>query len=403
VRYSGDTGRDALNVFLFVPRHVVKFLFWGASVAIGVIEKQPIVPRAQEVVSSHGGRFAILPTLFAETGSPFDVGARMIVDFGAVATGLRVGFGGIHYFEIEPRVAFQLDVPVRSVLAFEGLYKVDNNRVYGGVGQDPASDRRNHFQPLRAGASGHYLEERARWIGSYAVRLHHDFEVLLSGSLDRRTVSDSVGADEDALSRVFVPGSVPGAFESRRTVYAESAGCLDTRATRGRPSSGFLAEGYAGTGHEIDGHGSVFVRAGGRAAAYIPLYRKTNILSPKLVLDGIAQAGTVPISFNELAGEPDFRGYDERRDHLSLVASLDYRWLIVEHVGASLFFDTQVVAAGFDAFDFGALRWVGGVGLDLHSDDLVLGQLSLAAGNGGLRLVFERGVSNGYGDRQHRD
>ncbi len=401
-RFRSDTGRDIGNVFLFVPRHLAQFLFWSASITIGVIEKQPVVPRAQNAVSTHGGRFAVLPTLFAETRSPFDVGARMLVDFGRIATGLRVGFGGIHYFEIEPRIAFQLELPLRSIFTLEGLYKVDNSRYYYGVGQVPETDSRNHFVRGRAGARGRFFEQRARWIGGYAIRLNHDFELVASGSIDRRSVDDAAGAGQGTLSGVFTRGTVPGSFETRWTGYVEAAARADSRPTRGRPSPGVLGEIYAGSGHELGGRRSLFLRSGGRVAGFIPLYRRTNILSPKLVVDGIAQVGTVPISFNELASAPDFRGFDDRRDNLSVVASLDYRWLIVEHVGMSVFIDSQVVSKSISEFQLKSLRFVGGTAIDLHTDDVTLGQLSIAAGAGGVRLSLSIGTSTGYGDRQHR-
>lgn len=400
---GSDTARDVAEVFLFVPRHITKFLFWSGSVAVGVLEKQPVVPRVQRFISSPGGRFAVLPTAFVDTNSTFSVGARMIADFDQVATGLRVGFGGVHSFEIEPRIAIQLDTPIRSVLGLEGLYRVDNDRIHLGVGQSPEKDARNHFRPGEGGMRARYFEERARWIASYGIRLGDDFEMALSESFTRRTVEDPRGDIAHPLSRVFEPGTVVGAFESRWMSYGEAAFRVDTRRTRGRPSGGALVETYAGAGHHVTGTRTALVRMGGRAAAFIPLYRKTNILSPRVVFDGVSPVGSLPLAFSELAGAPDFRGYDERRDNLSLVGSIDYRWLVREHFAASLFFDAQIVAPRIGAFDFGALRWVTGFAFDLHNDDATLGKLGFAAGNGGARLTFTIGVSTGYGDRQHRD
>ena len=401
---AGDAGRDFANVLLFVPRKITEFMLWSSSVAIGVLEKQPVVPRVQEAVSAGEGRVIFLPTVFAETTGIFSIGARMITDFHWVATALRVGFGGPHSFELEPRITFVADVPIRSLISFEALYRLDNYGLFLGIGQVPATDSRNTFRHGKAGETARFFEKRVRFVGSYAFRLSNAFEILLSGSLDRREDKDAQGVDENTMSKVFFGGSVVGSDNEKLLVYGEAAVRFDTRPTRGRPSAGLMAETYAGTARAILHYPQTqFVRLGGRAAAFIPLYRKTNILSPRFVLDSIAPIGKSPIPFTELAGEPDFRGYDERRDRFSTVMSLDYRWLIVEHVAPTIFFDATTVGPSLDALQLKHLRWVGGVSLDLHRDETVLGKLALAVGPEGPRLLFSIGETDDYGDRQHRD
>jgi hypothetical protein len=403
-RHGDDAGRDFANVILFVPRHVADFLFWGTSVAVAVLENQQVVPRVQGFVSTPGGRLAVLPTLFVETGGVFNVGARMIADLGPVATGLRLGFGGIHSFEVEPRMTFRLDVPL-STINVEGLYKQDNDLEYLGVGQTPERDPRNRFLPGQRGEEAEYFEERVRWILGYAVRPAEVVELLASASLDRRTVTDAYDADEDALSKIFQPGSVAGVGEddAHSIVYAESAVRVDTRATRGRPSAGFLGEAYAGGGRAVRGPDVALLRYGGRLAGFFPIYRTTNILSPRVVLDAVAPLGSTELPFTELTGQPDFRGFDTRRDRLSLVGSLDYRWLIINSVGFRLFGDAAVVASDYGNIDFAATRWALGMALDLHTNSTEVGQLGFSAAPDGVRLLLSLGVPKSYGDRQHRD
>lgn len=399
-----DAGRDFGNALLFVPRKVTEFMLWSSTVAIGVLEKEPVVPRAQEAVSTGGGHVVFVPTAFFETKGVFNVGARMITDFDWVATGLRVGVGGANSFEIEPRITVQPNRPLRTLISAEALYRRDNDSGYFGVGQVPATDPRNHFRPGHAGEEARYFEERTRFIFSYAVRLSDNLELLTSGSLDRRRITDPRGVDKLKMSQVFVKGSVPGSFDDRALVYGEAALRLDSRRTRGRPSGGLLVEGYGGTARSVlSTTPAEFLRLGGRAAGFIPLYRKTNILSPRVVLEGVVPINHTEIPFTELAGEPDFRGYDERRDRIATVMSLDYRWLIVEHVATSIFMDATTVGAGFDQMQFKHLRWVVGAAIDLHRDEAVLGRFSIAAGIEGPRFLFTLGNANDYGDRQHRD
>lgn len=401
-RQESDAGRDFGNVVLFVPRHIVEYLYWGTSAAVAVLEKEPVVPRLQQVLAAPGGRLFVLPTFLAETGGLFNVGARLIADFEHVAAGLRLGFGGPNSFEVEPRFAWRVPTPFRSVFTAEALYKRDNDSDFLGLGQDPRADSRNRYLPGQAGTEAQYFEERARWIMAYGMRPNDFIEVLISGSVDRRRVDDARNS-EPTLSQVFEPGSVLGAFERYTVMYGETAIRFDTRPTRGKPSAGFLAENYVGAGRGVSSLDTELVRYGGRVAGFIPIYRTTNILSPTLIVDGVKPVHDEQLPFAELSRQPDFRGFDTRRDQLSLVAKVDYRWLIISQVASRIFFDTALVAPEWSALDFSALRWAAGLAIDLHSDSTEIGRLGFSAGPEGVRLLFALGVSTAYGDRQHRD
>lgn len=396
-----DGARTFGEVVLFIPRHVVEFLYLGTSAAIAVIQNETVVPRVQQLVSAPGGKLYVLPTLFADTNSTFDIGARLIVDQGDVASGLRIGFGGPNSFEVETRFVWRIDAPIRSLFTAEALYRRDNDQELLGIGQDPMSDARNRYLPGQAGTFAEYFTERWRAIVTVAARPHDLLEVVLSGSFDRRRTEDARDEDE-VLSTVFEPNSLVGAFETYSMLYGETALRLDSRPTRGKPSPGVLAETYAGSGHAIMGLDARLVRYGGRIAGFIPLYRTTNILQLRVIGDGVASVEDHPLPFEELTRQPDFRGLDERRDRISLVGSVDYRWLVVTPIAASLFVDAAIVAPRWDRFDFGALRWAVGTAVDLHSDEAVLGQLGFAAGPDGARVLLSLGVSTGFGDRTHR-
>lgn len=398
----GDAARAFGNAVLWLPRHITTFLYWGANAAIAVVDNLPVVPRVQDVFSAPGGRFYVLPTV-AETGGTFSVGARLITNSEWVASSLRVGFGGLHSFELESRVGLRFKRPFPFIISFEALHERDNDEEYRGVGQVPEQDPRNQFRPGRAGDSAPYYEQHTRWIASFAVRPQRFIEAVLSGSLNSRDIQNAKST-YPFLSNVFERGSLPGAFEPYTALYGEAALRLDTRPTRGRPSAGVLAEGYAGPARTFeDGAEAQLVRYGGRVAGFIPIYRATNILSPQLVVDGVAPVDGSTIPFPELARQPDFRGIDDRRDQLSLVATTEYRWLFVGQLATRIFFDLALVSRAWDELDFGQLRWAAGMMLDLHSEQTQLGQLGFSAGPDGGRLLLTVGLSSGYGDRQHAD
>lgn len=397
----GDTPRNVGSALLFLPREALDFVFWSTSAAVGVIENEQVVPRVQQYVSGAGGRIAVLPTAFIETGRPLNFGVRMITDTGFAATSIRAGFGGFDSVVIEPRVAFHLRSPLRSIVSAELLYQRDTDIDYLGVGQDPATDPRNLFLPGRAGVEALYFERRVRAILGYAARLTDDIEIALSTSFNRRQVLDV--DDPDTLGAVFEPDSVPGAFEETWILYTELAARVDTRPTRGRPSSGFRYEMYAGSAREAQGDPIAFVRAGGRLAAFVPVARPTNILSSQVALDALKPLSLLEVPFTELPRQPDFRGIDNRRDLVSLVGNIDYRWLLAESLGARLFWDTALVAPEVLELDPTGTRWATGFGLDVHSESHQIGDLAFSVSPEGFRFLLSIGVSSGYGDRQHRD
>jgi hypothetical protein len=143
-----------------------------------------------------------------------------------------------------------------------------------------------------------------------------------------------------------------------RIVYSEIALRIDSRVSRNGVNTGLLVGGYQGLGAGLVDDPTRFGRAGFRLAGFLPFIRRTTILSPKIVVDGLApidpSAQTTPdgmarvdslgVPFQELVGQPTFRGFDNRRDFVSTVASLDYRWYLSRFVAARLFVDFAKVS-----------------------------------------------------------
>ena len=141
---------------------------------------------------------------------------------------------------------------------------------------------------------------------------------------------------------------MPGASGETRVFYGELALRLDTRAVRGEPSPGVVLEGYGGAARGLDSGAVHLARTGGRFALFFPLLRRTNIISPKIVLDGLVRFPGATVPFTELTRQPEFRGIDNRRDDVSIVASLDYRFVIMRYLAGRVFTDLATVAAPGD-------------------------------------------------------
>ncbi len=403
----GESAEEVGNALLWLPRNIVDYTFRGATIAATVVADEQLVPRYQQLVGApEGGSFWIFPTLFVETGSAFSVGARAIFDSRYVATSQRFGFGGPHDVETESRVVLKGGRTLPYAISLEAYYEIESDIEYHGVGLVPDRDPRNRYRPGRTGAIGLYTEQHERGLGSLGLRLAPQLEFFLSASLGRRQVEDAEDVGGRALSRVFEPGSVAGVDKDTFIGYAEMAARFDSRRYRGRPDSGALIEAYTGGAHNVTGNTVAFMRFGWRAAGFIPIYRQTNIFSPRIVVDRLLPLGELPVPFNELPQQPDFRGADTRRDLVSVVLSLDYTWELVDFMGARLFFDVATVSNGVAELSLDQIkyaRYAGGFGFDFYTDTTLIAQFAVSGSADGPRVLLSVGAPEGFGDRQHRD
>src|SRR6185503_11808243 len=109
------------------------------------------------------------------------------------------------------------------------------------------------------------------------------------------------------------------------------------------------------------------------------------------------------VPFTELTGQPEFRGPDNRRDELSIVASIDYRFAVIRYVAVRLFGDLATVAPTVSAINLTHVRPAVGFGIDLFGSDSDIGQLAFSYSPDGERVLLSFGVPTAFGDRQHRD
>jgi hypothetical protein len=394
-----DMTRRAANVALYVPRETVDLFFKATATAAGLIEQEQFVPRVRDLLRPPPGEISLFPTAFVETGSSTNVGGRMIARADRLSTTVRAGFGGTQDLVAETRLRLELPEPVPLSVALEALHDSRSSLGFLGLGQKPEADSRNTFLPGVDRESARYLERRERLIASAGARPIDDLEAFVSASYTRRHTLDP--GDGSSIDEVFVPDSVVGFDQVTRIAYGELALRLDTRETRGGPDTGVLVELYAGRGAGLSGTDTRFARRGGRVAGFIGVGDRSNVLSPKLVIDTLDPTDG-PVPFVELPRQPDFRGFDNRRDFVSLVGSLDYRWTVMRYLAARLFVDAATVAPRLDELKL-ELRPAGGFGFDVFSSSTQLGSLALSASREGARVLFSIGVAGGFGDRHHRN
>ncbi|MEM1030356.1 MAG: hypothetical protein AAF928_07860 [Myxococcota bacterium] len=405
-RLEGEAGRDLGNALLYIPRNTLDYLFRGTQAAANLVATEQLVPRYRRLLGiPDGAQLFVFPTFFAETGRPLSAGLRLFSSSRHVTTQQRFGFGGRNDVVIESELLFKVTGPVPMAISLEGFYELASTRTFRGVGITPSIDRRNEFRG--AAGIGRYRERRVRYLASFGVRASNAIEVFLSTSVQRRLIRDPVDPEDDALTRVFDDDSLSGLDPLQPwRVYSEVAARIDTRATRGRPVPGVLVEAYGGASRSFEPEPLTFLRLGWRVQGFVPVYRKTNIISPRLVVDRIVRLDDLPVPFYEVPGQPDFRGRDNRRDDLSLVAGIDYAWRLVDFLNARTFIDFATVAPGISDFTFEQIkqiRYAVGAGLDVFSTDATLASLLVSTSPDGARLLFSLGGRDGFGDRQTRE
>lgn len=399
----GAIWEDVGSAALFLPRETLALLFVGTSMAAAILQDESTVPRFANIAEGPT-RVYVFPTAFVETERTVSLGARMIGASDHVATSLRAGIGSLDDTVMESRVFLRLPGDTPIVAGFEAFFSRASALEFPGVGQVPEEDPRNDFRPGRGDETAYYEESRSRAILSLGVRPLDDVEVLASVSADRRSLEGTEDPALPSIDRVFEPGSVPGFEEPVRVWYGELALRLDTRPLRGGPQEGWLFETYGGVERELPGGIDVsMMRLGGVGAAYLRVLRRTNVIIPRVSLDGAVQLDDTPIPFAELPRQPQFRGAGDRHDVVSLVGSVDYRWAFTGNAGARLFVDTATVGPAVQDLAFADFRWALGAGLDLWSSGTDIGSFSVAGGPDGVNLHLSFGVSSGFEDRQHRE
>lgn len=414
-RERGDTMREVGNVLLFPPRESLSVLFLLTRTATVIAEQQQIIPKINQFTREKRGEITIFPTLFFDPGRRPAIGAIMVTGGpGGTSTSIRVGTGGPNEALVETRVALTRRSPLPFSAVAEALYDMRTSLQYHGIGQEPEKDKRNSFRPLTRFRDARYRHQRVRAILSGGVRPTENTELFLSSSYTTHEIDDSPDDGGRAMSFVFEPATVPGGPPDWKSgtrnhiIYTEIAARLDTRFDRGAPREGALVEGYIGyaaavgqQAFHIEPNAMQYARFGFRGALFLPIFRKTNILSPKLVVDQLQPLTGRPIPFYELARETDFRGFHTRRDQLSATASLDYRWGFAPQISGRLFVDVNTM--GPELAKVGPPRWAAGFGMDIYASLQDIGSWAFSFSPEGVGFFLSFGVPNSFGDRQHRE
>ena len=194
------------TLFCRPVRSMVDLVFLTTGTAGFLLQNEQIVPRTKDFFFTSNGQIGLFPTLFVETGTSPNVGARMIASIDPFAATLRAGYGGSDENVVEGRMRLSLSLGVPAVMSLEGLHDRRSGLGFLGLGQTPESDPRNQFR--NGPAAGVFRERRERVVAGFGLRPLADLELLLSSSLTQRYIDDP--ADPD-----LAPPSTRPSFRAR--------------------------------------------------------------------------------------------------------------------------------------------------------------------------------------------
>ncbi len=398
---SGDHGRDVGAALLFPLRELFSGLFFVADSLGELARKAKFVSRMDNVLFPKPGEISLVPTIFFQSRHPPSFGARIVTTGSRGDTAIAAASGGPNDVYVAAAIDWKLP-PLRSTFAADALYDERNRIEFRGIGQDPDTDGRNRFRPDAVTHDALYLEERSRVVATLDTTIAGPVHAITSSSLLLSRVRNAIGADGQALGEVFEPTPPIAGAALTRVVYTELALRAGTRKRWAGADPGLQAELYGGYGAGVDGTDARYVGAGGRVLAFIPIFKPVNTLSPRIVVDTVTPlSATLP--FTLLAEQPDFRGFDIRRDRDSMVISLDYRWVVMRYVATSVFVDAATLAPDLGKLFTTVPRFAGGFGFDVFNAKSDIARFAVAGSADGIRVLASLGYSVASGDRQHRN
>jgi hypothetical protein len=388
--------RGLANAVLFLPRVALDGVLSETAYGAGVIADPSFVADVREfLIHDRWGTYPVLD--FGSSDSLPAPGLRAFFrneGFGVTATGVyqsedfwRAGAG------------FAWDGALgggRGKLALNWGVTREDNRFFAGIGARPQEDERSAFLPGATAAEGRYLQRQDRLQALLGWRIGN-LELLLDNIYRKRTPS-SPSTGSDALGSVFDLERLPGAATVGEHTYHELAARFDSRRLPGMLSPGASLTVYTGVQIGAGDDRSRLLRAGGDAAAFIPVLRHDRLLVPRLTLDTVSNLREeVPISFLDYPRHLTFRGVSSSRrilrtDEWVAVPSVAYQWPLTPVVSAQVFVNALVVGAGPGELGLSGAPWAAGVALEMHTAHRAVVRTVLASGSEGLHFLLEFGT-----------
>jgi hypothetical protein len=301
----------------------------------------------------------------------------------------------------------------RLELEVEGEYqRRPEDRFFGVGNQDEGAAPGAMLDPYGGPAvNSRFGQTVARLTALGALELGGPISVRLASEIHRRTFRpadpDRVAGSEQITANYDV-AALAGWDRGASYLYSAAELRHDSRRAYSRydvaatPSIGALASGFAGVANGIGGMPTEYVRYGAR----FELLRRVGERPRVIALRGLVEAVTgepdeIPfVDLPSLGGPLRLRGYplDRFRDRARALASAEYQWDLNQFAAAFVFVDAGRVYPSLGEMTPADLRVGYGGGIDVHTDRIFIGRLTMASSpEGGLLVHF--GIDPGHDPR----
>jgi len=420
-----DRGRTAGEWVGFGALLVPRYAFWAAWAPLRgffwAYERYGIAARLRELLSG-GGPVSIYPSLDLEPGFgiSFGVGASLQ---GVLSERDKVKAWARFFGRFEQ--AYGLSYETGDLLSdtFElalsgSIEELDASRFFGFGSSSEVIQDNDYIELADIGAAPTMLDAVGdptnvdTRFDQTAIRVELDatqqwvrgFTSTLAMAFTHREfrpATDAPGDNLVSIESAYDTSTIPGFDSGQDTFYIDLETALDTRHQPVRylspalPASGWKLVGFGGYGVGLsDGDPSNFGRYGADVQRWIDVYGGDRVLILRGAVEGII--GDIDdVSFVDLprlGGSRTLRGFPNRRfrDRISTLAGLEFRFPIARVIGGYVFFDTGGVWRQWADFDAEGLRHGGGIGIQIHTQNLFLFRLQLAGGTEGavINLSF---------------
>ena len=214
------------------------------------------------------------------------------------------------------------------------------------------------------------------------------------GWLGRPLVSSSTGSfDRGEPDTLTLYGSDPGAALSRQPqfVHGELAIAADRRDHPSYPRRSAIVRGAWSTYRDRSTSRFTFTRYEGEAACFLPIGGR-GVVAARFwgIFTDTAAGRDVPFYLMpSLGGHNTLRGYADYRfhDRNSVVANIESRWALFQHLDGALFFDAGGVAARAEDLTFDRTSY--GFGVRLHTNKTTVARFDVGRSQEGWRFLLK--------------
>jgi len=364
-----------LRAALFVPRVAVAAALAPVRFVLWAEDTHRVSARTKEVFWNDEQTFGVYPTAGWDLGRDVRGGAVVVHQdvLGASLRG-RATAGTVERVHLAGSARVERGV---AALELSGRHRQTSGEGYYGIGDVDT-------EVSRYGLDETLVKAGTRWRVADGVTLG------VGGSMRWLEFDDTAGVLEDpTIGEVHDLAAIPGFSTGVEAARGEVSVHVDRRRPRHRyqsaavPSTGWVAQGFAGWQHDLHERDARFGYGGADVARAFDLFGGDRVLTLRATVDAaLGERADVPfVDLPAIGGTDLLRGYSTTRfrDRWAATASAEYTYPVTDGVAAFVFTDAGRVAADPDELVDEAPRVGFGMGLQAHNRGSMLARLWVAS------------------------